>query len=1807
VSSAFTTLISKIENYYADHDYTTEDAEYLSRLAIVEYAKEKNALVASARQVPETSIDNIIETAIHFNLDADPSEWMLFAANAVDNVLNYSHHGIIASGLGEYTDFLPLGHPSRTNRGAMTASALSQLTALWVAGDPRIASEQARLDVYSAYATKPGSVEADYASAKLGALVAAGYVPEDVVLPVTAAFKMSFAMRSAMAKALAAVRRRHRDGRFAEEFGRLRGFFKRGDGSIFSEDGRIVGAPAGTNNFQIEIKDSPEIPDGIYTIDAAKTAPVKAILSKRALSKVKGLKANRSITNPSKADIASAIPLEDFLKTRADAPEGWTKNEDGSFTSKTGQTVKAITTQPKGDYMVEGAGESGAIDPNTPMFEIRDKNGELLGVGQNWAGLNKIAMTYDALSGEGSNTPDEPGLDQKAGGSNLDSLVKELKDASSKWMDEQRFSPDEYDEATDAMPDPAVTADFILQAEKSGDTSELKGLLDAYEERPYAEVLKKAIERIDGEKGLDQKPGEGKNWYDNTIDFDHLSDPANWKGFKEGTHEYVSPDGKLELTWEPDGEPDMGDGATDLSGISVTYDGQPIGSYLASYRDLEDGDIADGLKDLFKKESWFSPDNLVKFGQYGSAEYNSPDGGGVYVEPKGSKYEVTKSIPQGMIDENVEHSYEKVETYNTKEEAHKAAEDFARLLEDPSKKYDLLYGDWSDSDGGFDQAPGEPTKLSAAGKKIAKDLGDHKFFLEEDADGNFTGGESTYTSPDGRVEVKYRDGSWFDDEKGYVAWDEMQVSVDGKPVDSVLRNKRESWPDFLDRVAAMAENGLENPNYAEEKKAKREADRKAQEDFYNSPEQVEKRARAKWEKEQEEAAQAQARDAADKEGLLKKVDDLANKIFNGESDDSIWVGDEDEEGFRNWGVYNEDGEEVATGNAGPNWDATDIASEIRDGVNSYLDKKMEEEADFQSGFDQKAGEDKAEAPAKPLSEKQMEPATDKQYALLEELNSERDGIDPVTQKAIDDALANKNLTKAQMASLFGDLTKKPFKPNVDPTKPTERQINSLQGYLTTKELTPDEMNDILAQLDAGLDRDSIEKITAKLRRRPDRQPTEGFDQAAGIDSEFDDEYDSAHADVESAIDQALEDYQNSLEADGLSEAEISDKMDEANQIAERLRDSSNVADAQGAERDIANDTTGGIFDKIVEDIRTNAEALDSRKQKNLADADQAKADEVQAAIDGDDSSFLEDIVNDPSYSEYQSQIEDALADINARKGEEEPGFDQASGKTIADAWEGLDQDTKDSVVESMSDYLLKLRQTNPDEFYDMVYDVAVDHPDGKRVMQKPQNYAEDFIDFYANEDPELIADMLENAGVDLDGFDQAPGKTLSPKMMEPATDAQYNYLQSLFDSKTGIDDETAQAVKEALDSKNLTKAQAGGFIGKLRDLGDKENMGQYGKPSQKMIDSVKRDVYAKGLSDADREEILKGLEDKSKGDVSFIISMLKEMDDVEGGIPKYIDSLVQSGDVDALKRLRADDRYGRWSSQMDDALAKMDSGNQGFDQAPGERSSSDRGQMKSDLSSLAEEVENSNEIGYAFLNKNFVDGLDLNDPDDAYYLHAELMDAYKAMRPNSEEGKALEARLKKAADDLLNSIESDLGPIEAAKRDPEDMGSSFEFDSAVDDLPDFFDYYFPTDASSDMRNDPDGGSVGDVRGGGWEASVRFNEETQKWEADMTSPGFASENYSESFDDQDEAADWVANELDRQNTSTRNRDTNILAEDGLAGLIEEYGDDPAELAGVLEGVIGWLRGTNRGQAQKIASTLDDYVTRLREQLAKNPKA
>ena len=1720
MSQAFDSLLSKIENYYSDADYTVQDAEHLSRIAISEYASTQNALVASARHLSTTSVQKIIDQTIDKYITADPSDWMLFAANAVDNVLNYSQRGVLASGLGDFTDFLPVGHPSRTNRGAMTASALNHAIARWTAADPRIASDQARLDTYRAYASKPGSVEADYASFKLSALVAAGYVPEDISLPITAAFRMSFAMRSAMSKALAAVRRRHRDGRFAEEFGRLKGFFSRGDGSIFSEDARIVGAERGTNNFEVEFSGSDEIPDGIYSIDAAKTDSVKAILSDRA---VKGVKAKRSITTPTQAERDAAIPLDEFLKTKKDAPEGWTKNEDGSFTSKTGQTLRQVDTRPEGDYMFEGVGESGAEDATKPFFELKDRDGETIGVAQDWAGANKIAMTYDAFEEDSKPEPEEPGFDQdaSAGGEfrTPDAEIEKGREAASKfaaegfvedkinyvrgkpdvqfvipldpsdpdailavrWSDRQGKwsagavmqasrgttdfsdngdlgsfdSPEEAmdaavafkndDERMDAYNDERADARARIDEEIETEAESAlsggdKNLLEEYlADSDYADYHSRISDRLeeledinieDDEEGLDQdasstdigpdlertdsgdleyysdtagadisKVGDkwqlfksgfedieehprgvyqyedvklfdseeeaiaeaqkwidlGKspdfydfmyndwfdgqadgldqdvknpNWFDDAVDFDDLDNQDNWKDIGGGAEQYTSPDGKLKLTFEPDGDGDGAGGIVDASGISVEYDGQSVTSFRATARDLTDpGTIADSLS-VALGDAKFNPNDLVKADDRGDYEFTpASDVGEVSIakkyDPNTKKlqWEVTKSA-QDLIDENVEHSYFEQKKFDSLDDARADAEAFAQILNNDTDFAKFLNDDYNDRDYdyGFDQ---DAKPVSDTVKQLADGYGISPL---KETRYNFETKQYESTEDPSSFEA---DGDFYEFGQAVVTMSEYAPGKwaatvyygdnDGSGQNVLeLEESFDSPEEAFEWVANGFGKQFDNSQVAEGILERQDLDEMAS--FLQNPKYKD--------------SSAEVRDA---------YDELNSKYFEqGPGKDQIALGQGGEASYK--------GSDGSTGSIESDGSGT-WAGSFTDAEGEVSTRKFKAEDRAAEWLQKKVDDSKLAAFKKEnggLSPKQLEPATSKQYDLLQELFDERDEIDTVTSDAIKDALDNRNLSKSQISALFGDLQKKPFKPGVDSTKPTDRMLNSLQGYLTTKQISPEEMDDILSQLESGLDRAGIEALTNKLRRKP------------------------------------------------------------------------NSADAAG-----------------------------------------------------------------------------------------------------------LDQD--------------------------------------------------------------------------------APTKPLSDKQLEPASDAQYNYLQSLVESKMDVDADTAAAVAEAATNKNLSKAQAGALIGKLRVLGDKENLGQYGKPSQKMIDSVNRDVYSKGLSEEDRNEILKDLNNLSKGDVSSIISQLKEMPNVPGGLDNYIKSLVEDGDLEALKRLRADVRNEDSFFSIDKAINSLETGeDSGLDQAAPSEPATGPLYDKDEAASLLDEIkaaEDAGEIGTTFLATDTLKDFDSEDIGDAASMYVELDDAIG----NVEEG-TLRQKLEQFAEKLLSSIQSRLGPVEAAKRDSDDIGSELEFDRTSRRANDLVEFYYPSEGIAfDQLNEPGNNNVGDNRGGGWEARVALDEdeEEETWIATLTSPENDSQNEQRSFENQEDAARWAAENLESNNNELLPSELDEF----LSGQIfSTYTDNPQALISKLNDIAEWFRGTRRGDGEDVARGILEYVDRLENLLGDSaPKA
>jgi hypothetical protein len=1992
VSQAFDSLLSKIENYYSDADYTVQDAEHLSRIAISEYASTQNALVASARHLSTTSVQKIIDQTIDKYITADPSDWMLFAANAVDNVLNYSQRGVLASGLGDFTDFLPVGHPSRTNRGAMTASALNHAIARWTAADPRIASDQARLDTYRAYASKPGSVEADYASFKLSALVAAGYVPEDISLPITAAFRMSFAMRSAMSKALAAVRRRHRDGRFAEEFGRLKGFFSRGDGSIFSEDARIVGAERGTNNFEVEFSGSDEIPDGIYSIDAAKTDSVKAILSDRA---VKGVKAKRSITTPTQAERDAAIPLDEFLKTKKDAPEGWTKNEDGSFTSKTGQTLRQVDTRPEGDYMFEGVGESGAEDATKPFFELKDRDGETIGVAQDWAGANKIAMTYDAFEEDSKPEEDAPGFDQDAPRSlnepgdfvDFDHLNEEsnwekiaegefkyvapdgrlemthilegdaedgprgtdasyvdvkydgkdigsfpayqsdrdglMADNLSEFFGKTNFRPDDAPGLDqDSKKSSAIDMEHLsdpdnwrepdwrepnrkgvyespdgrlfvnLEGDVDGnylvvtfdgkdlevaDEDVLRSLVQDLYDLPYkqmskndvqktvdeiAEMLDEAVkdadssasdigpdlERTDsgdleyysdtagadiskvGDKwqlfksgfedieehprgvyqyedvklfdseeeaiaeaqkwidlgkspdfydfmyndwfdgqadGLDQDV-KNPNWFDDAIDFDNISDSQNWEQFKDGDATYTSPDGKLKLTWSPDGDSDGEGGFIDASGVSVEYDGQSIGSFKATSRDLEEPTaIADALVDFLGKAK-FNPNDLIKFDDFGNYGFERESGLGTVsiakkYDPNTKKlqWEVTKEA-RDLIDENIEHSYFEQKKFDSLDDARAFAEEFAQILNDDRKFSEFLEDDWNDRDYdyGFDQAsPSIPNSVKqlADGYNISPRVetvynSSTKQFEREENSSEFESDGDFYDFGSAVVNLsEYAPGKWV----ATVFYGDNDGS--GQNV-LELEQTFNSPEEAFEWTANGFGRQFDNSQVAEGV-IKRNSSVEMLE-FLNSP-----KFKEVDESYQEEISARLSSlgfdQAADTDGI--KTSEGGNASYKG-PDGSTGSIKSDGSGTWEGSFTDAEGESFTR-----KFKAEDKAA-------AWLQKKVD---DSKLAAFKKANDG--------LSPKQLEPATSKQYDLLQELFDERDEIDPTTSDAIKDALDNRNLSKSQISALFGDLQKKPFKPGIDSTKPTDRMLNSLQGYLTTKQISPEEMDDILSQLEAGLDRPGIEALTNKLRRKPNNADAMGLDQdAPGLDQDvsglkgprLNSINDDRATDPKAA---AIENIASELDLNGAKEVvrEIDAGRSPWTYDDQQAIGVYGDGDQDPRWNEEYDKIAVGLLDKIFEDPEVQA-AFEDRPRGRTPESD-------------------------PDQDLLDNWVDEVAAAISVKAQE----YAEEAAKPLSARWENMRESERADIIESVSDYIIERKQSSPEEFYTNWARFALDsnyNPDGARAFDKPYDYAENYLDYLSDNDPEMIdfiSGELDGPGLDQD----APTKPLSEKQLEPASDAQYNYLQSLVESKMDVDPDTAAAVAEAAINKNLSKAQAGALIGKLRVLGDKENLGQYGKPSQKMIDSVNRDVYAKGLSEEDRNEILKDLNNLSKGDVSSIISQLKEMPNVPGGLDNYIKKLVEDGNLEALKGLRADVRNEDSFSVLDRAINSLETGeDSGLDQAAPSAPTTGPLYDKDEAASLLDEIkaaEDAGEIGITFLATDTLKDFDPEDVGDAASMYVELDDAIG----NVEEG-TLRQKLEQFAQKLLSSIQSRLGPVEAAKRDSDDIGSELEFDRTSRRANDLVEFYYPSEGVAfDQLNEPGNNNVGDNRGGGWEARVALDEdeEEETWIATLTSPENDSQNEQRSFDNQEDAARWAAENLESNNNELLPSELDEF----LSGQIfSTYADNPQALISKLNDIAEWFRGTRRGDGEDVARGILEYVDRLENLLGDSaPKA
>ena len=246
-------------------------------------------------------------------------------------------------------DLLPIGHPRSSLNITASSDIAQERYAQWLSSDPSI-DNSVRPLIATAHSLEPGSIQRRHAFARLRVTLAGPVssffkIDDSPIKALVAAFGFSSGNSSAARRARVALQWRDRYGRWVEMGGGLNFNFRLPNGDIGNAAGNFVGVNANSgysifegkeivNAGYIEVRGDNTIPDGIYSIESANATPVKARISKETLKREK-ISREPSTRKPTAKEASSKdIPtLDDLLKTKVDAPTGWTKQDDGSFTS----------------------------------------------------------------------------------------------------------------------------------------------------------------------------------------------------------------------------------------------------------------------------------------------------------------------------------------------------------------------------------------------------------------------------------------------------------------------------------------------------------------------------------------------------------------------------------------------------------------------------------------------------------------------------------------------------------------------------------------------------------------------------------------------------------------------------------------------------------------------------------------------------------------------------------------------------------------------------------------------------------------------------------------------------------------------------------------------------------------------------------------------------------------------------------------------------------------------------------------------------------------------------------------------------------------------------------------------------------------------------------------------------------------------------------------------------------------------------------------------------------------------------------
>ena len=372
------------------------DSNYVPVLSlhqqVLSLVKEANSKVPQERHVTPRAALIVMNRSLATlsTLDSDAKDFAVL--KDVSRFLNVATKTFTASQTHN-TDLLVAGHPLSTLNASLTGEEFLKKNAQWIAADPSI-DESVRPLVASAHAATPGSLEREHAFARLNAnkTLLASYFKVDNLSPIVAAFGSGNS--SAARRARVALQWRDRRGRWVE-MGRGADFsFRMPDGSVARASGVYVGVRPQRvgENFTaglIQVSQDANLPDGIYALQAGDVETYAARLTTEQLEKA-------GVSSEAKVDQSQVnIPTKDKLVAeRLDAPTGWTKVDDNTFTSDDNYTVKVTD----GEYTLFRQNEDGS-------------RGDNVGDAASWADINDLAnadqAAYDIVKGQDSSAQQE--------------------------------------------------------------------------------------------------------------------------------------------------------------------------------------------------------------------------------------------------------------------------------------------------------------------------------------------------------------------------------------------------------------------------------------------------------------------------------------------------------------------------------------------------------------------------------------------------------------------------------------------------------------------------------------------------------------------------------------------------------------------------------------------------------------------------------------------------------------------------------------------------------------------------------------------------------------------------------------------------------------------------------------------------------------------------------------------------------------------------------------------------------------------------------------------------------------------------------------------------------------------------------------------------------------------------------------------------------------------------------------------------------------------------------------------------------